>query len=76
MPERFIAELERQTQAVPGLVWRIDGVLQRIDLVSNRYPGESGLYELAGRLLLSTRRQAEHALYAQLAEELFHVSQA
>ncbi|MFK5731975.1 leucine-rich repeat domain-containing protein [Pseudomonas urmiensis] len=76
VPERFIAELERQTQAVPGLVWRIDGVLQRIDLVSNRYPGESGLYELAGRLLLSTRRQAEHALYAQLAEELFHVSQA
>lgn len=76
VPERFVAALERQTQAVPGLIWRIDGVLQRIDLVSNRYPGESALYELAGRLLLSTRRQAEQALYAQLAEELFHVSQA
>lgn len=76
VPERYVAELERQTQAVPGLTWRIDGVLQRIDLVSNRYPGENALYELAGRLLLSTRRQAEQALYAQLAEELFQVSQA
>lgn len=74
VPERFIAELERQTSTVPGLTWRIEGVLQRIDLVSNRYPGESALYELAGRVLVDTRRQAEDALYQLLAEQLFHVS--
>ncbi|CAM3802932.1 Leucine-rich repeat-containing protein 1 [Pseudomonas reidholzensis] len=74
VPERLIVALEQQTATVPGLVWRIDGVLQRIDLVSNRYPGESALYALAGRLLLSSRGEAEDALFMHLAEAMFQVN--
>ena len=70
VPERFIRALEQQLGEVPGLVWRIDGVLQRIDLVSNRYAGESALYEQAGQLLLRTRGEAEQALYVQVTEEI------
>ncbi|WP_409294863.1 dermonecrotic toxin domain-containing protein [Pseudomonas sp. KCJK8670] len=72
VPPRFIEALERETSAVQGLRWRIEGILQRIDLVSGRYSGESELYERAGRLLLSTRRDAQDALYRQLAMTMFN----
>lgn len=74
VPSAFITALERETRAVPGLVWRVQGTLQRIDLVSGRYRGESEVYALAGRLLLSTRQQAQDLLYRQLTQALFHVT--
>ncbi|MNH44292.1 hypothetical protein D3C79_1064150 [compost metagenome] len=55
-------------------MWRVQGTLQRIDLVSGRYRGESEVYALAGRLLLSTRQQAQDLLYRQLTQALFHVA--
>ena len=70
VPERYVRALEQQMGNVPGLVWRVEGVLQRIDLVSDRYVGESALFDQAGRLLLAMRRDAEQALYQALTEEI------
>ncbi|HKS12132.1 MAG TPA: DUF6543 domain-containing protein [Pseudomonas sp.] len=70
VPERYVRALEQQMGNVPGLVWRVEGVLQRIDLVSDRYVGESGLFDQAGRLLVAMRREAEQALYRALTEEI------
>ncbi|GHS80072.1 hypothetical protein PAGU2196_09060 [Pseudomonas sp. PAGU 2196] len=71
VPLAFIIALEHETRTVPGLAWRVEGTLQRIDLVSGRYNGEDELYALAGRLLLSTRQQARDQLYRQLTQALF-----
>ncbi|QXH34139.1 dermonecrotic toxin domain-containing protein [Pseudomonas muyukensis] len=64
VPAPFIQALER---AVPSLSWRIDGVLQRIDLVSNRYADEGALYQRIAALLLSSRDAARLALLRQLS---------
>ncbi|MCE1113862.1 MULTISPECIES: dermonecrotic toxin domain-containing protein [Pseudomonas] len=66
----YVEALERELGNVPGLVWRVDGVLQRIDLVSNRYPDESAIYQRAAQLLLSGRQAAEAALLRQLTEAM------
>lgn len=70
VPEGFIQALEQQIGQVPGLTWRVDGVLQRIDLVSSRYSGESAVFEQAGRLLLSTRQAAEQALNLEVTQRM------
>lgn len=73
VPAAFMQALERETTAVPGLAWRVEGVLQRIDLVSGRYPNENELYRRAGELLIATRNAARNALYRQLTGALFHL---
>ena len=64
VPPSFVQALER---AVPSLPWRIDGALQRIDLVSNRYVDEGALYQRIAALLLSSRDAARLALLRQLS---------
>jgi len=71
VPAAYVDALEQETGTVPGLAWRVGGMLQRIDLVSGRYSGETQLYALAGRLLLTTRREALNTLYRQLSHTLF-----
>lgn len=63
VPAAFIQALE---QEAPSLTWRIEGVLQRIDLVSNRYANETTLYPRIAELLLSSRDTARLALFRQL----------
>ncbi|WP_449433950.1 dermonecrotic toxin domain-containing protein [Pseudomonas putida] len=70
VPVGYIEALEQNLGNVPGLSWRLDGVLQRIDLASNRYAGESGLYRQAGDLLLKARQQTQAALLLQLTEAM------
>ncbi len=70
VPPAYIEALERDLGDTPGLNWRQDGVLQRIDLVSGRYANESMLYQRAAQLLLDTRRAAEMALYRDLSRAL------
>ncbi|WP_194791102.1 dermonecrotic toxin domain-containing protein [Pseudomonas sp. UFMG81] len=66
----YVAALERELGDVQGLAWQIDGVLQRIDLVSNRYPDENAVYQRAAQLLLSSRQAAEAALLRELTEAM------
>ncbi|MFJ4155652.1 dermonecrotic toxin domain-containing protein [Pseudomonas sp. NPDC089752] len=63
VPAPFIDALQA---AHPDIAWRRNGVLQRVDLVSGRYPDEQAIYLDASRLLLQTRASAEAALVAQL----------
>ncbi|MFT0868235.1 dermonecrotic toxin domain-containing protein [Pseudomonas sp. CAM1A] len=63
VPPIFVQALERE---VPELTWRIEGVLQRIDLVSNRYANESALYQRIAALLLNSRDGARQTLLRQL----------
>lgn len=72
----YIAALEHELGNVPGLAWRIDGVLQRIDLVSNRYPNEGALFQRAADLLLQRRAAAQAQLLRELTQALLHVQQA
>ncbi|MBF8740867.1 dermonecrotic toxin domain-containing protein [Pseudomonas guariconensis] len=67
VPDAFIEALQRERPDVP---WRRDGILQRIDLVSNRYRNEDALYRRAGELLLATRHEADAALLRQLTEAM------
>lgn len=70
VPTEYVAALERDVGDVPGLAWRIDGVLQRIDLVSSRYPDESAVYQRAAQLLLSSRKAAQAKLLRELTEAM------
>ncbi|MFF7709701.1 dermonecrotic toxin domain-containing protein [Pseudomonas sp. NPDC007930] len=63
VPLGYVQALEGELAQV---AWRIDGVLQRVDLVSGRYEGESALYERAAQLLLSSREDAENVLLRDL----------
>lgn len=67
VPAAFIDTLAHERPDIP---WRHDGVVQRIDLVSNRYRDEEALYRRAGELLLKTRREADATLLRQLTEAL------
>ncbi|MGF6391916.1 dermonecrotic toxin domain-containing protein [Pseudomonas plecoglossicida] len=70
VPAAYIDALERELGNIDGLHWRRDGVVQRVDLVSDRYADESGIYTRASELLLSTRAQAEQALLRSLTEAM------
>ncbi|MFK0312517.1 NEL-type E3 ubiquitin ligase domain-containing protein [Pseudomonas sp. NPDC090233] len=63
VPEPFIDAL---SAAHPEVAWRRNGVLQRVDLVSGRYPGENAIYDDVSRLLLQTRARADAMLVEQL----------
>ncbi|MHA6160892.1 dermonecrotic toxin domain-containing protein [Pseudomonas sichuanensis] len=73
VPPAYIDALERELGAVPGLHWRIDGTVQRVDLVSARYPNEGALYQRAAELLLSARQADESALLEELTEVMVNV---
>ncbi|MDH0730065.1 NEL-type E3 ubiquitin ligase domain-containing protein [Pseudomonas sichuanensis] len=73
VPPAYIDALERELGAVPGLHWRIDGAVQRVDLVSARYPNEGALYQRAAELLLSARQVDESALLSELTEVMVNV---
>ncbi|MGE7992255.1 dermonecrotic toxin domain-containing protein [Pseudomonas sp. NPDC089554] len=70
VPAGYIDALQGELGDVPGLVWSLDGVVQRVDLVSNRYPNESALYQRASELLLSSRQVQETALARRLTMEI------
>ncbi|AXM95496.1 dermonecrotic toxin domain-containing protein [Pseudomonas plecoglossicida] len=70
VPSAYIDALERELGNIDGLHWRRDGVVQRVDLVSDRYVDETGIYTRASKLLLSTRAQAEQALLRSLTEAM------
>ncbi|EKT4468368.1 hypothetical protein QEL93_003800 [Pseudomonas putida] len=67
VPQAYIDALEEER---PDIAWRRDGVLQRIDLVSDRYRDENALYRRAGELLLQTRNEADANLVKQLTESM------
>jgi hypothetical protein len=69
VPAAFIDALERD---VAGPTWRIAGVPQRVDLVSNRYANESALYRRAATLLLECRNTGRLDLLRQLTTTLLH----
>ena len=70
VPHDYVRALEHELGDIPGLRWREDGVLQRIDVMSGRYANEDGIYQRAAQLLLSSRQAARRRLYLQLTEAL------
>jgi len=68
VPAAYIDALEQELGDIDGLHWRRDGVVQRVDLVSDRYADETDIYTRASALLLSTRTAAEQALLRSLTE--------
>ncbi|HEK1686407.1 TPA: hypothetical protein SMR42_002780 [Pseudomonas putida] len=67
VPTLYLQALERE---LGQIAWQVDGVVQRIDLVSGHYPDGDGIYQRASELLLQTRKAAEEALVHQLTLEL------
>ncbi|MGG7637022.1 dermonecrotic toxin domain-containing protein [Pseudomonas sp. ES1] len=73
VPASYIDALEREVGHVDGLAWRVDGVLQRVNLASGRYPNESTLYQQAANLLLRCRTEDEAELMRELTETMVQV---
>ncbi|NIF18556.1 DUF6543 domain-containing protein [Pantoea sp. Cy-639] len=71
VPEAFIAALERDIGHVPGLVWRLQGRLQRTDLNAAAFAGfDPSLLDRVGGAMLNARQHADAALVRQLTEAL------
>ena len=70
VPALYIDALEREVGDVDGLAWRLNGVLQRVNLASGRYPNENTLYQRAADLLLRCRKEDEAELLRELTETM------
>ncbi|HGM5582051.1 TPA: DUF6543 domain-containing protein [Pseudomonas putida] len=66
VPERYLQALERDLAQVQ---WRIDGVVQRVDLLSGRYSDADGIYRRASDLMVQTRTAAEDDLMQRLTSD-------
>ncbi|AIZ32337.1 dermonecrotic toxin domain-containing protein [Pseudomonas parafulva] len=64
--EPYLVALEQHLGDIPGLRWRVDGVVQRVDLVSGRYANEGEVYRRASELLVSSRAIALDGLVREI----------
>ncbi|WP_248919434.1 dermonecrotic toxin domain-containing protein [Pseudomonas entomophila] len=71
VPEAFIDALQREVDDIPGLAWRLGGIVQRFDLGAARFaPHLPAVLDRVGGVLLQARRNAEAALQATLTDTL------
>ncbi|WP_252091104.1 DUF6543 domain-containing protein [Pseudomonas sp. MWU13-3659] len=71
VPDAFIDALQREIGDIPGLAWRLDGIVQRFDLSAERFAHQvPAVLDRVGGVLLQARRTAETTLQATLTDTL------